>query len=72
MFIQKTLQAIGVIAIVFSLLWVANYGIEKHERAECLQWAYELNGNYEHLREYVANWQYSQCEALGVPLPTSP
>jgi len=56
-------ELLAVALFFFCFLWVLQYGLEKTERAECLQWQeYEK----EFASFYWTDWQKEQCGQFGV------
>jgi len=64
MFIQKTLQAIGIFAVVVMAILIFNSVLVAGEKKNCEDWQYHP--------ELWVGWRMEQCESLGFTLQTTP
>lgn len=50
---------------LFGVIWIAEQGIEKIERSECLQWQEDSS---QLVGWYATGWQVSQCECYNIKI----
>jgi Tfp pilus assembly protein PilO len=58
---------ISVLAVV-AFGWAFNTGMEKSEKAECIQWQKEATQLKDY---YITEWQYEQCSAQNININTT-
>jgi len=64
-FIKVLAGTVAVMILGAVGIFLAEQGLQRHERAECLQWQKEAQSidNY-----YLTDWQKEQCETVGVDI----